>query len=367
VQHHLLKPEPGPAPETSIVVGAGALDALPITVQGAPLVLAVADRSLARGPVGEAVRARLAAAEVRTELFAIEASEQAKSLAAVSALWDAWLEAGAGRDAVVVAVGGGIITDVTGFAAASYLRGIPWVAIPTTVIGIADAAIGGKTGVNLSRGKNLVGAIHPPRAVLADFDLLASLPDEDYRDGWSEVVKAGVIADAPLLADLTARAQRILARDPVAMEETLIRAIAVKAAVVEKDLLEGSRREILNFGHTVGHALEHATGNTLSHGRAVAAGMVAEAVLAVTLGRLGQDAPELIATACGALGIPWRVESTIDEAAFVAALSVDKKRRAGRIRVALPDSLGAHSSSPSVEVDPQDLVAALHVASRMAS
>ena len=288
----------------------------------------------------------------------VDAGESAKRIGSVEALWDRFLAAGAGRDSVVVAVGGGALSDFVGFAAATYLRGVPWIAVPTTILAMADAAIGGKTGINLPAGKNLAGAVHHPLAIVADFFALCTLADEPYADGWAEVVKAGVIGDASLFEACEAQAAGIVARDAEVLETLLVAAMRVKVEVVEADSDERSRREILNFGHTAGHALERSVPG-LSHGRAVAIGMTAEAEIAERLGRLPKGSSERILAICRSLGIVTELPGLFDEAAFIAALGVDKKRRAGRLRLALPARLGGHSDEPGVAIDESDLVASM--------
>jgi 3-dehydroquinate synthase len=218
---------------------------------------------------------------------------------------------------VVIALGGGSISDVAGFAAATYLRGIPWIALPSTILGMADAAIGGKTGINVAAGKNLAGAIHHPLAILADLEALESLPQEAYCDGWAEVVKAGILGDEALFNACVDEASGVRARDSAIVERLLVAAMRVKIAVVESDSEERSRREILNFGHTAAHALERAVPG-LSHGRAVAIGMAAEADLAEQRGRLPSGTSQRILAACASLGVNARLPERLDEAAFEA-------------------------------------------------
>ena len=283
--------------------------------------------------------------------------EEGKTLAAAQGLWREWLAAGAGRDALVVALGGGVVTDLAGFAASVFQRGVDWIAVPTTVLGMADAAIGGKTAVNLPEGKNLVGTFHQPRAVLADVDTLSTLTDEIYTDGWAEVIKAGAIADRGLFEGLTNDASALRQREPATVTSLLARAMRVKARVVESDPHEMGPREILNFGHTIGHALEHASGHALSHGRSVAIGMVAEARLAPG----GDELAERIAQTCLALGLDPRPPSQLSATALESALTVDKKRRGGQLRVALPLAIGQHDPErPCVTVETRTLLASLH-------
>jgi len=342
-----------------IRLGAGALDRLPEAVSGTAGALLVSDRHVASEGWLEQVAERCRTAVPVLATSVLEPGEREKTLDAARRLWEAWVAAGAGRDAVVVAVGGGLVTDLAGFAAACFLRGVPWVAVPSSVVGMADAAIGGKTAVNLPGGKNLVGAFHAPRAVVADLELLRTLPEAPYREGWSEVVKAGAVGDAWLLERLREEAPAVGRRELGALEELLARAVRVKVDVVAADERERGRREILNFGHTVAHGLESATDHALGHGRAVAIGMRVEAELATELGRLPEGAAELLRGTTDSLGIPSELPEGLSRARLAAALEADKKRRAGRTRLALPDGLGRHGSTPGVEVEPARILDAL--------
>ena len=354
MQSLTCRPSPPTPLVTRLIVGSGALGALGSVLLEGRRPLLVADAALAAGGLlGRVVDAAGGPAAVDVAL--LQGGEAAKGVETVAALWDRWLAAGAGRDSVVLALGGGSMSDVAGFAAATFLRGVPWIALPTTVLAMADAAIGGKTGINVGAGKNLAGAVHHPLAMIADLDALASLPPEAYADGWSEVVKAGVVGDEALLEACEAQAPGVLARDVAVIESLLVAAIRVKVEVVEADAQEHSRREILNFGHTVAHALERCMPG-LSHGRAVAVGMAAEAELAQGRGLLPSGTSDRILATCAAMGLRVELPGRFDEAAFVAALSVDKKRRAGRLRVALPARLGGHTDEPGVASAPAELV-----------
>ena len=216
-------------------------------------------------------------------------AESAKRIATVEGIARELVRAGADRRAVIVAVGGGVVGDVAGFAAATYLRGVRLVHIPTTLVAQVDSAIGGKTGVDLPEGKNLVGAFYPPRLVIADPATLATLPHREFRAGLYEVIKYGVIADAKLFDFLERRMDAILRRDPRALGWIISRSAAIKARVVSEDEREGGLRQILNFGHTLGHALETATGyKRFLHGEAVGWGMLGATLLAVGTGRLAR-------------------------------------------------------------------------------
>jgi len=274
--------------------------------------------------------------------------EQFKTLATVAALYEQFLDAGLERSGTVVALGGGVVGDVAGFAAATYLRGVSVVQVPTTLLAMVDSSVGGKTGVDLPRGKNLVGAFHQPRAVAIDPLALETLPAAQLRCGLAEALKAGLIAD-PALFDLVA------AGPPWPWIELLERALAVKIAIVEEDPHERGRRAILNLGHTVGHALERLSAYCLPHGEAVAIGLVIAAEIAAGLGRCPAGLPAQIAGALGRLGLPTAWPGPHAPADVWAAMAHDKKRQAGRLRWILPLRIGA------VEIDdavPREVVLA---------
>jgi 3-dehydroquinate synthase len=278
------------------------------------------------------------AAPARLILF--DDREAAKTLRTVERLCHRLVAAGAGRDAVLVAVGGGVVGDVAGFVAASYLRGVRLVHVPTTLVAQADSAIGGKTGVNLREGKNLVGAFYPPKLVLADPALLATLPARQYRSGLYEVVKYAVIGDAALFEFLERRLDRLLRRDPKALDWVLPRCIRAKARVVARDEREAGLRLALNFGHTLGHALEAATGyRRFLHGEAVGWGMMAAAEIARAEGLLAPAAARRICDLIARVG-PLPPLPQGRAARILAAMRADKKARASRLRWVLPRRIG---------------------------
>lgn len=260
-------------------------------------------------------------------------------------LSDALLDLGADRRSCIVAVGGGVTTDLAGFVAATFLRGIPWVAVPTTTLAMCDAAIGGKTGVDTPHGKNLVGAFHQPRVVVADPRVLASLPDSTFRDGLAETVKHAAIADAPLFAWLEDATEALLTRTEDALGRMLGASMAIKAAVVSGDEHERGRRAILNAGHTIGHAIEHASHYRLAHGAAVSIGLVAETRIGERLGRTDPGTADRLATLLGRLGLPILPPEGLDRALFRAALAQDKKNRDGAVHAALLARIGQMSGS----------------------
>ena len=342
----------GPGSPTSVGVGPGALEEAGRAAAAAPAVLLVTDENVAATEWPARVEeACLAAGGPEPLRFLVPAGEDTKCLEMAESLCREWVEAGAGRDALVLAIGGGVLTDLAGFAASVYLRGVDWVAVPTTVLGMADASVGGKTGVNLAEGKNLVGSFWHPRSVHADPVALTTLDERVYREGWAEVVKAGAIADRALFERLESEREAIAARRVGTVDEAIAASIAVKVSVVEADAREAGPREILNFGHTLGHAIESASGYELLHGEAVAIGMVAEARLGVKLGRFDSELAERLAACCEGLGLPTAMPEGLDEADLLEALGTDKKRRGGRLRVALPTALGEHDpEAPCVEV-----------------
>jgi 3-dehydroquinate synthase len=277
-------------------------------------------------------------------------AEAGKRIEVAAACWDALGSAGFTRTDAVVGVGGGAVTDLAGFVAACWLRGVPVVQVPTSLLGMVDAAVGGKTGVNTVAGKNLVGAFHPPAGVLVDPAVLRTLPPRDLRAGLAEVVKCGFIAD-PAILDLVARTDpaRLVDPDDAALLELVRRAIRVKADVVAADLRESGLREVLNYGHTLGHAIERAEGYRWRHGDAVAVGMVFAAALGRRAGRLDAATADRHRALLSRLGLPVAYR----EAAFPAlraAMRVDKKARGSRLRFVVLDGL----ARPSILDDPDE-------------
>ncbi|HET6204151.1 MAG TPA: 3-dehydroquinate synthase [Planctomycetota bacterium] len=275
--------------------------------------------------------------------FPVPGGEGAKSPERLLAAWEAFSRAGLDRGSLVVAAGGGSLTDLVGFAAATWHRGIPWVAVPTTLLGMVDAAVGGKTAIDLPAGKNLAGAFHQPRAVLCDLSFLGTLPDEGFATGLSEAVKAAVVGDPELFVLLEGSAgaggAERLRRDPERILEVVRRAVAVKAGIVSRDERESGERRKLNFGHTIGHAIEKASGFAVPHGRAVAVGMVLECRVAEARGMFDPLERARVEGVLGALGLPTSLPR-LDPGAVFAALPADKKARGGRLAFALPRGVG---------------------------
>jgi 3-dehydroquinate synthase len=274
------------------------------------------------------------------ETCVLAGGESQKTLGNVAVIIDALVAARLNRDGAVLALGGGVIGDIAGFAAASYQRGIAIVQLPTTLLAQVDSSVGGKTGVNHPGGKNLIGAFHQPSAVITDTDTLSTLPDRQLRAGLAEVVKAALVADAAFFDWLEANLQRLLAKEPAALAEAICRACAIKAAIVAEDERELGRRALLNLGHTFGHAIEAGAGyGAVLHGEAVAAGLVLAAELSARLGRLpGAQARRLreLLTAAGLPVDPPRLGA----ARMLELMSMDKKVKGGAIRLVLLDAIG---------------------------
>ena len=266
--------------------------------------------------------------------------ERSKTLRTVESLARRLVRAGADRRSLLIAVGGGVVGDVAGFVAASYLRGVALVHVPTTLVAQVDSAIGGKTGVNLPEGKNLVGAFYQPRLVAVDPDALGTLPPRQYRSGLYEIIKYAVIGDPPLYRYLENRLDALLRRDPAALDFVIPRCIAAKAAVVRRDERESGLREILNFGHTFAHALESLTRyRRFLHGEAVAWGILAETELARLQLNLSDANAQRICSLITRLGsLPPLPRLSAKQ--LIAAMQSDKKTRSGQLRFALPRRIG---------------------------
>src|ERR1700693_4077319 len=274
------------------------------------------------------------------DMFLVDDSERAKNLESVELLCRALTDAGADRRSVIVAVGGGVVGDVAGFTAASYLRGVRLVQIPTTLVAQVDSSVGGKTGVNLPEGKNLVGAFYPPDAVIADMETLGTLPHREYRSGLYEVIKYGAIADAGLFSFLECNMLALLRRDPAALEFVIHRCIRIKAHIVERDERESGLREILNYGHTFGHALEAATGyRRFLHGEAIGWGMHMATMLSAATERIGEPQAARIMRLLASVG-PLPAIGKIPEAHLRKLLAGDKKTRSGEVRWVLLRQIG---------------------------
>ncbi|MEU4774418.1 3-dehydroquinate synthase [Micromonospora sp. NPDC023644] len=330
-----------------VLVGRDLLDALPGLLPDAMRVAVLHAYPLKE--VADAICGRLRAAGVAPLLIEVPDAEAGKRIDVAATCWDRLGEAGFTRTDAVVGVGGGAVTDLAGFVAACWLRGVRWVPVATSLLGMVDAAVGGKTGINTAAGKNLVGAFHPPVGVLADLATLDSLPRADLTAGLAEVVKCGFIAD-PVILDLVER-DRAAATDPTGpvTRELIERAIRVKSDVVSGDLRESGVREVLNYGHTLAHAIEKAEGYRWRHGHAVSVGVVYAGELARLAGRLDAPTAERHRTAMAALGLPtsYRAEAW---PGLLATMRVDKKARGDQLRFVVLDGL----ARPTILEGPDD-------------
>lgn len=293
---------------------------------------------------GDHITGILTAAGVELTVHTFPPGEENKNREQWARLTDEMLAAGIGRDGCVVALGGGVAGDLAGFVAATFMRGIPVVQLPTSLVAMVDSSVGGKTGVDVPSGKNLVGAFHPPRFVLADTELSATLPRSERSQGLAEAVKHGAILDASYLRAIVDGAEVLLGGDPAATASMVARSVELKSGVVSRDEREGGLRQILNFGHTLGHAFEAASDFQLPHGSSVAIGMVLEARLGVRLGVTGPEVPEALEVALRAVGLPVRPDASFDPDTLLDLVSRDKKVRRGVSRYVLLRVLG--------EVDP---------------
>jgi 3-dehydroquinate synthase len=301
-------------------------------------------------------------ARIATHVF--PAGEASKTLANFGAVIDALAAHGATRDACIYALGGGVVGDLAGFAAACWMRGIDCVQLPTTLLAMVDSSVGGKTAVDIAQGKNLVGAFHPPRAVFADTTALRTLPPRQLRAGFAEVVKYGAIVDAGFLDWLEANASALLDGDDALLADAIARSCAHKAAIVERDPFEHGERALLNFGHTFAHAIEtgqaalHGYGSGVNHGEAVAIGMVLAARLSSALGMAPAVHGERLRGLLQAFGLPVQVPPGLEPAALLACMRLDKKAQGSGLRFILWDRPGA--ARIAAGVDEAAVLAILH-------
>ena len=312
-----------------ITLGAGILDTVGSICRGLGLAgtAAIVSNTTVAPIYYDRVRASLEQAGYRVLPVALPDGEGYKNSATLNLIYDALVDASLDRGSFILALGGGVIGDMAGFAAASYLRGIPFVQVPTTLLSQVDSSVGGKTGINHPRGKNLIGAFYQPRAVLIDVATLDTLPEREYVSGLGEIVKYGAVLDADFFNFLEQNARPLLARDTAALIHTVGRSCAIKAGVVASDEREGGVRAVLNYGHTLGHAVETLTGYTrYLHGEAVAIGMVQAARISQSLGFCSQTDRERVEALLALFGLPRELPA-FSAGAYAEALSHDKKVR----------------------------------------
>ena len=323
-----------------IEIGAGLLDDPARLAALAPgrHVLVVTDANVAPNYLA---RVEAAFAGKRVAAHVLPPGEQEKTLGRFGELMSALAALGASRDATLVALGGGVVGDMTGFAAACWMRGVRFVQLPTTLLAMVDSSVGGKTAVDLPEGKNLVGAFHQPAAVIADTATLATLPDRELRAGLAEVLKYGALGDPAFFAWVEANAAALRARDAGALAHAIATSCAMKAGIVARDETETGERMLLNFGHTFGHAIEAEQGfGALVHGEAVAVGMVLAARLSAALGLAPAVDADRLAAVLGALGLPTAMPADLDAEAVLARMRLDKKNVSGSLRLILWRGIG---------------------------
>jgi len=336
-----------------VVIGTGLLGELPPLLVGAQRVAIIHPPTLRAS--AEAVRDDLNGSGFEAHVIEVPDAEEAKTLRVAGFCFDVLAQVGFTRSDAIVGLGGGATTDLAGWVAASWLRGVRIVQIPTTLAGMVDAAIGGKTGINIDRGKNLVGAFHPPVGVLCDLATLVTLPQNDYIAGLAEVVKCGFIADPAILELIEKDAAAVIVAGNEFERELVERSVAVKANVVGQDLTEQGLREILNYGHTLGHAIEKAEKYTWRHGAAVSIGLVYAAELSRALGRLDDATADRHRSILTSLKLPTTYRAGSFEQ-LLETMRIDKKARGSRIRFILLDSLA--KPVPVDNPDPALMVAA---------
>jgi 3-dehydroquinate synthase len=347
-----------------VTIKLGALDTLGTTVDALGAAHRVA--IITDDRVGPLYAARVAEPlGARASVFSMPSGEEHKTRQTWARLTDEMLEAGFGRDTIVVALGGGVVGDVAGFVAATYMRGVPVVQVPTTLLAMVDASIGGKTGVDTRHGKNLVGAFHNPAAVVIDPLVLGTLSERQTQAGFAEIIKHGVIADDSYFRDASAflKERPAVADGTPALEDLIRRSIVIKTDVVARDERESGLRKILNFGHTIGHAVEAACNYELLHGECVAIGMVVEARIAERIGVATKGTAAGIQEACNTADLPSSLPD-VGPADIVRFMKGDKKSRAGRVEFALPANIGQMAGEDRGWAIPVDEAVVLEVLSK---
>jgi len=303
---------------------------------------------------GELLRECLSSSGLEADLFSFLHGEQNKTRATKERLENQLFEKGLGRDTCVIALGGGVVTDLAGYLAATYFRGIPLVMIPTSLLGMVDASIGGKTGVNVLYGKNRLGCLYQPKKVIIDILTLKSLPKKELANGVVEMIKHGLIADGTFYEDLEKHSDPLLALDSAVLEKVIFKSCQIKKDIVEQDEKEKGKRHLLNFGHTIGHALECLTHYSLSHGEAVAIGLVVESYLSVKLGALHHSSFDRIKNRLLQYGLSLQLPFRFPIQTLLDAMALDKKSLRGRPRFVVIDAIGsslAYDSSYCTHVE----------------
>lgn len=354
-----LRVTPGESDRSyGILIGSGNLDHLGAHLKQLDLAsrLCLITNTTVGGLYGDRVRSILAEAGYAVSYIEVPDGEEYKSQTTAAAVYDRMVDAGIERGSAVVALGGGVVGDLAGFAAATYMRGVPLVQVPTTLLAQVDSSVGGKVAVNHARGKNLIGCFYQPRLVYADMKVLSTLPERELRAGLGEVIKYGMIRDAGLFGFLEQHLEQLLGLEPEILAETVRRSCAIKVEIVSEDEYEQGLRAILNFGHTIGHALETLTDyKVYRHGEAVAAGMAAAASLSVNRGCMDATDRDRLVSLLRRARLP--VSCPYPPEQVMALLSHDKKVLRGRLRFIMPLSIGRVEICTGVKE--QEILAAL--------
>lgn len=337
-------------------IGTGVLDQLPSIIQSIrqPSRVAVITNKILAEKYGEPITKILQSAGIEANCIVVRAGEANKNLATVCRMYESFADLGLDRSSAVVGVGGGVVCDIAGFAASTYLRGLDLYQVPTSLLAQVDASIGGKNGVDLPQGKNLVGSFYQPKAVLVDIGVLRSLPVRETRCGLAEVVKHGIVRDESYFRYVRSRGSLLTGRNDQEMSSVVRRSLEIKAEIVEQDERDTGIRAILNYGHTIGHALEVVTDyKSMRHGEAIAVGMITECMIAEKIGICSSGVSGEIINALVGLRLPVKIDPDISAEAIVDALEYDKKTIAGKLCMSLPVTIG---SAKSIESIPRDVV-----------
>lgn len=343
-----------------IVVESGIMGQIPVWVKdlvGAHNYAIITDSNVEELYGGELL-ALFKEAGLEAHLISFPAGEENKTRTIKAQIEDAMSHFGLGRDSAVVALGGGVAGDIAGYVAATYTRGVPYVQVPTTVVACVDSSVGGKTGVDTRYGKNLIGAFYQPRAVYIDTSTLKTLAPDEIRNGLAEVIKYGVIWDKGLFEFLENNIDKILALDEEAINHIVLRSCQIKAEVVEKDERESNLRKVLNFGHTIGHAIENLSSYKMKHGEAISIGMALEGEIAVRMGLWEREDVERLKALFQSTGLPTETPEEIDLTATIELMKLDKKARKGKIEMALPTGIGTmatHEGQYGIHVEEESI------------
>jgi len=289
---------------------------------------------------GERVQASLREMDLNVDMIHFPAGEAWKTMETSLHIVDRMIDLGADRTSGLIALGGGIVGDITGFIASIYMRGIPYIQVPTTLLAQVDSSIGGKTAIDLPQGKNILGTFYQPKGVFIDVAFLKTLTRQELRNGLAEIVKYGIIDDPGLFSRLKAEVEAIKNRDMAILEEIIVSSCRIKKGIVEMDEMERGLRRILNFGHTIGHAIETESGYTISHGEAISMGMVASAILSERLKYLPSGDRERIVSLIRALGLPDRIPQNLGTEGILSQIKKDKKKEGDKIRFVLIKKIG---------------------------